>query len=89
MTETILTLSIFAVPVLVGAIAEQRKAEKERMRREIALLLETEFEKLRYKTWAQAEQYYKTCRKESMKNSLKRNAQQIDKEENRYARMVS
>ncbi|AGF87468.1 hypothetical protein [Streptococcus suis] len=89
MTEAILTLGIFAAPMLAVAVLEQRKAEKERKHREIALLLETELEKLRYKTWAQAEQYYKTCRKESMKNSLKRNAQQIDKEENRYARMVS
>lgn len=89
MTEALLSLSIFAVPLLAVGIVEQRKAEKERKRRELAMLLETELEKLRYKTWAQAEQYYKTCRKESMKNNLKRNAQQIDKEENRYARMVS
>lgn len=89
MTEAIMTLSIFAVPILAGAIMEQRKAEKERKRREITLLLETELEKLRYKTWAQAEQYYKTCRKESMKNNLKRNGQQVDREENRYAKMVS
>ncbi|HEM3582089.1 TPA: hypothetical protein U1B90_001761 [Streptococcus suis] len=88
MTEAILTLGIFAVPVLAGAIVEQRKAEKERKLRETALLLETEFEKLRYKTWAQAEQYYKTCWKESMKNSLKRSGQQVDKEWKRYAEMV-
>ncbi|HFI0122446.1 TPA: hypothetical protein ACGOTU_001213 [Streptococcus suis] len=88
MTEAILTLGIFAVPILTAAVVEQRKAEKERKRREIALLLETEFEKLRHKTWAQAEQYYKTCQKESARNSLKRNGQQVDKEWKRYAEMV-
>lgn len=40
MTEAILTLSIFAVPVLVGAIVEQRKIEKERKKREQELLLD-------------------------------------------------
>ncbi|HEM5582622.1 hypothetical protein HO861_08380 [Streptococcus suis] len=89
MTEAIMTLSIFAVPVLAGAIMEQRKAEKERKRRETTLLREMELEALKYETWAQAEQYYKTCRKESTKNSLKRNGQQVDREENRYAKMVS
>ncbi|HEL1704606.1 TPA: hypothetical protein TXT40_000928 [Streptococcus suis] len=88
MTEAIFTLGIFAVPVLAGAIVERRKIEKERKRREIALLLKTEFEKLRYKTWAQAEQYYKTCQKESARNSLKRNGQQVDKEIARYAKMA-
>ncbi|HEM5651228.1 TPA: hypothetical protein U1729_001331 [Streptococcus suis] len=88
MTEAILTLGIFAAPMLAVAVLEQRKAEKERKLRETALLLETEFEKLRYKTWAQAEQYYKTCRKESMQNSLKRSGQQVDKEWKRYAEMV-
>lgn len=85
MTEAILTLSIFAVPMLAVAIAEQRKAEKERKRRESALYREMQLETLKYETWAQAEQYYKTCRKESIKNSLKRNAQQVDKEMARYA----
>ncbi|MGG9991754.1 hypothetical protein ACQ7BN_04700 [Streptococcus suis] len=40
MTEAILTLSIFAVPVLVGAIVEYRKAEKERKKRDQELLLD-------------------------------------------------
>lgn len=92
MTETIYdaiaSVAFFALPVMAAGIVEQRKAEKERKRRETALLLETELEKLRYKTWAQAEQYYKTCRKESIKNSLKRDAQQVDKEWKRYAEMV-
>lgn len=40
MTEAILSLSIFAVPVLVGAIVEQRKIEKERKKRDQELLLD-------------------------------------------------
>lgn len=88
MTEALLSLSIFAVPVLVGAIVEQRKIEKEQKRRELALLREMELKTLKYETWAQAERYYKTCRKESIKNSLKRSGQQVDKEWDRYAEMV-
>ncbi|HEP1838352.1 TPA: hypothetical protein VCA64_002229 [Streptococcus suis] len=88
MTEAILTLSIFAVPVLVGAIVERRKIEKERRRKQLALYREMELETLKYETWAQAEKYYKTCQKEAVKNNLKRNPQQVDKENGRYARMV-
>lgn len=92
MTESIFTAigacAVFAIPCVVVAAIDYSNAEKRRKEREAELLLETEFEKLRYQTWAQAEQYYKTCRKESMKNSLKRSGQQVDKEENRYARMV-
>ncbi|HEM6101248.1 TPA: hypothetical protein U2B82_000208 [Streptococcus suis] len=40
MTEAIMTLSIFAVPVLAGAIVEQRKIEKERKKRDQELLLD-------------------------------------------------
>ncbi|HFU4217792.1 TPA: hypothetical protein ACGO8M_001189 [Streptococcus suis] len=88
MTEAIMTLSIFAVPVLAGALVEQRKAEKERRRRESALYREMQLETLEYETWAQAEKYYKVCQKESIKNSLKRNGQQVDKEWKRFAEMV-
>ncbi|HEM3192968.1 TPA: hypothetical protein U0890_001538 [Streptococcus suis] len=88
MTEALLSLSIFAVPVLAGAIVEQRKAEKERRRRESTLYREMQLETLKYETWAQAEKYYKACQKESMRNSLKRNGQQVDKEWKRYAKMV-
>ncbi|MGO0077495.1 hypothetical protein ACTMS3_04405 [Streptococcus suis] len=88
MTEAIMTLGIFAVPILVGAIVEQRKIEKERRRRESALYREMQLETLKYETWAQAEKYYKACQKESIKNSLKRNGQQVDKEWKRYAEMV-
>ncbi|HEM5071335.1 TPA: hypothetical protein U1212_001992 [Streptococcus suis] len=92
MTETIYdaiaSVAVFAVPILVAGIVEQRKLERQRKERELALLREMELEKLRYKTWAQAKQYYKTCQNESMKNSLKRDAQQVDKEWKRYAEMV-
>ncbi|HFU4116977.1 TPA: hypothetical protein ACGO7F_001468 [Streptococcus suis] len=86
--DAVASVSLFALPILVAAVVEQRKAEKERKCRELAMLLDTELEKLRYKTWAQAERYYKTCQKESMKNSLKRSGQQVDKEWKRYAEMV-
>lgn len=92
MTETIFdaiaTVSVFALPIFAVAVVKQRKTEKERKRREIALLREMELETLRYETWAQAEQYYKTCQKESARNSLKRNGQQVDKEIARYAKMA-
>ena len=40
MTEAVFTLGIFAVPVLAGAIVEQRKLEKQRKEREAKLLRE-------------------------------------------------
>lgn len=40
MTEAIMTLSLFAVPVLAGALVEQRKVEKERKKRDQELLLD-------------------------------------------------
>ena len=40
MTEAILTLGIFAVPMLAVAVAEQRKLEKQRKEREAKLLRE-------------------------------------------------
>ncbi|NQI91104.1 hypothetical protein HO581_06610 [Streptococcus suis] len=85
MTEAIFTLGIFALPILTAAVVEQRKTEKERKSRELALLREMELETLKYETWAQAEQYYKTCQKEFVRNSLVYNAQQVDKEIARYA----
>ncbi|HFU4448759.1 TPA: hypothetical protein ACGO91_000947 [Streptococcus suis] len=92
MTETIFdaiaSVSVFVLPILAAAVVEQRQVEKERKRRELALLREMELETLKYETWAQAEQYYKTCQKESARNNLKRNGQQVDKEWDRYARMV-
>ncbi|HEM4582318.1 hypothetical protein HCB58_03300 [Streptococcus suis] len=84
MTEAILTLGIFAVPVLAGAIVEQRKAEKKRMRKE--------FEEIRRRDYLYGFKagmgYQSTCNKETARNGLKRNAQQVDKEWKRYAEMV-
>ncbi|MGU8087117.1 hypothetical protein ACS6ZB_04855 [Streptococcus suis] len=92
MTESIYdalaSLSVFVLPILAVAVMEQRKVEKEQKRRELALIREMELETLKYETWSQAEQYYKTCQKESMKNSLKRSGQQVDKEWDRYERLV-
>ncbi|HEM5090191.1 TPA: hypothetical protein U1266_000426 [Streptococcus suis] len=92
MTESIFTAigacAVFALPCVVVAAIDYRNAEKQRKERELALLREMELETLRYETWAQAEQYYKTCQKESARNSLKRNGQQVDKEIARYAEMV-
>ncbi|HEM5163066.1 TPA: hypothetical protein U1269_001273 [Streptococcus suis] len=88
MYDALASLSVFVLPILAVGIVEQRKAEKERKRREIALLREMELEMLRYETWEQAERYYKTCQKESARNSLKRNGQQVDKEIARYAKMA-
>ncbi|MCK3928160.1 hypothetical protein HCB75_09920 [Streptococcus suis] len=81
MTEAILTLSIFAVPVLVGAIVEQRKAEKRRMHKE--------FEEIRRRDYLYGFKagmgYQSTCDIEKARNGLKRDAQQVDKEMARYA----
>ncbi|HFI0479931.1 TPA: hypothetical protein ACGOY0_000188 [Streptococcus suis] len=84
MTEAILTLSIFAVPVLVGAIVEQRKAEKRRMREE--------FEEIRRRDYLYGFKagmgYQSTCDIEKARNGLKRNGQQVDKEWERYAQTI-
>lgn len=84
MTEALLSLSIFAVPVLVGAIVEQRKAEKKRMNRE--------YEEIRRRDYLYGFKagmgYQNTCNKETARNGLKRNAQQVDREIARYAEMV-
>ncbi|HEM4416661.1 TPA: hypothetical protein U1Y63_002201 [Streptococcus suis] len=84
MTEAILTLGIFAVPMLAVGIVEQRKAEKKRMCEE--------FEEIRRRDYLYGFKagmgHQSTCDIEKARNGLKRNAQQVDKEENRYARMV-
>ncbi|HFR3545457.1 TPA: hypothetical protein ACT2GO_000822 [Streptococcus suis] len=80
-----MTLSIFAVPMLAAAIVEQRKAEKRRMHKE--------FEEIRRRDYLYGFKagmgYQSTCDIEKARNGLKRNAQQVDKEWKRYARMVS
>lgn len=85
MTEALLSLSIFAVPLLAVAVLEQRKAEKRRMRKE--------FEKIRRRDYLYGFKagmgYQRTCDIEKTRNGLKRDAQQVDKEWKRYAEMVS
>ncbi|HEL1582777.1 TPA: hypothetical protein U1218_000082 [Streptococcus suis] len=84
MTEAILTLGIFAVPILTVAVVEQRKVEKERMREE--------FEEIRRRDYLYGFRagmgYQSTCDIEKARNGLKRDAQQVDKEWKRYAEMV-
>lgn len=84
MTEAIFTLGIFTVPILAVAIAEQRKAEKRRMREE--------FEEIRRRDYLYGFKagmgYQNTCTKETARNGLNRNAQQVDKEWDRYERLV-
>lgn len=70
--------------MLAVAIAEQRKAEKRRMREE--------FEEIRRRDYLYGFKagmgYQSTCNKETARNGLKRNAQQVDKEWDRYERLV-
>ncbi|WP_105107681.1 hypothetical protein [Streptococcus suis] len=81
MTEALLSLSIFAVPMLAAAIVEQRKAEKRRMHKE--------FEEIRRRDYLYGFKagmgYQSTCDIEKARNGLKREAQQVDKEIARYA----
>ncbi|HEM6204652.1 TPA: hypothetical protein U2C46_000483 [Streptococcus suis] len=81
MTEAILTLGIFALPVLAAGIVEQRKAEKRRMRKE--------FEEIRRRDYLYGFKagmgYQSACDTEKARNGLKRDAQQVDKEMARYA----
>ncbi|HEM6125409.1 TPA: hypothetical protein U2C08_001445 [Streptococcus suis] len=81
MTEAILTLGIFAVPILTAAVVEQRKAEKRRMPKE--------FEEIRRRDYLYGFKagmgYQSTCDIEKARNGLKRDAQQVDKEIARYA----
>ena len=81
MTEAIFTLGIFAVPVLAGAIVEQRKLEVERRKRELTLIRETE----RINQFRHGMAYRDECLKQRVLNTER---QQVDKEGERYARMV-
>ena len=74
MTEAILTVGIFAVPILAVAIIEQRKSRK----RELALLRETE----QITQFKHGMAYRDECFKQSVLNTER---QQVDKEEKRYA----
>ncbi|NQK92937.1 hypothetical protein HO498_01305 [Streptococcus suis] len=81
MTEAIFTLGIFAVPILAVAVAEQRKLEKQRRKRELALIRETE----RINHFRHGMAYRDECLKQRVLNTER---QQVDKEMARYARMV-
>ncbi|HEM6082129.1 TPA: hypothetical protein U2B95_000559 [Streptococcus suis] len=81
MTEAILTLSIFALPMLAAGIVEHRNLERQRMRKE--------FEEIRRRDYLYGFKagmgYQSTCDIEKARNGLKREAQQVDKEIARYA----
>ena len=78
MTEAILTVGIFAVPILVVAIIEQQKMEAERRKqiREMEQIIQ----------FKHGMAYRDECFKQSVLNTER---QQVDKEEKRYAKMVS
>ncbi|HEL1737201.1 TPA: hypothetical protein U0J84_002234 [Streptococcus suis] len=84
MYDALASLSVFVLPILAVAIAEQRKAEKERKREE--------FEEIRRRDYLYGFKagmgYQSTCDIEKARNGLKRDAQQVDKEWKRYAEMV-
>ena len=81
MTEALFTLGIFAVPVLAGAIVEQRKLEVERRKRELTLIREME----RINQFRHGMAYRDECLKQRVLNTER---QQVDNEEERYARVV-
>ena len=81
MTEAILTLGVFAVPMLAVAIIEQRKRELESRKRVLALLRETE-QIIQFK---HGMAYRDECFKRSVLNTER---QQVDKEEKQYARVA-
>ena len=77
MTEAILALGIFAVPILAVAIIEQRKMELKHRKRELALMREME-QLIQFK---HGMTYRDECFKQSVLNTER---QQVDKEEERY-----
>ena len=77
MTEAILTLGIFAVPIFAVAVTEQRKQEKQRKERELALMREME-QIIQFK---HGMAYRDECMKQSVLNTER---QQVDKEIARY-----
>lgn len=77
MTEAILTVGIFAVPILAVAVIEQRKRELERRKREMALIIETEL----IGQFKNGMAYRDECMKQSVLNTER---QQVDKEIARY-----
>ena len=81
MTEAILTLGVFAVPMLAVAIIEQRKRELEHKKRVQVLLREME-QIIQFK---HGMAYRDECLKQRVLNTER---QQVDKEEKRYARVA-
>ena len=77
MTEAILALGVFAVPILAVAFIEQRKRELESRKRVLALLRETE-QIIQFK---HGMAYRDECMKRSVLNTER---QQVDKEISRY-----
>ena len=81
MTEAILTLGVFAAPMLAVAIIEQRKRELEHKKRVQVLLREME-QIIQFK---HGMAYRDECLKQRVLNTER---QQVDKEEKRYARVA-
>ena len=77
MTEAILALGVFAVPILAVAFIEQRKRELESRKRVQVLLRETE-QIIQFK---HGMAYRDECMKQSVLNTER---QQVDKEISRY-----
>ena len=75
MTEALLTLGVFAVPILAVAIIERRKCE-------LVLMRETE-QLIQFK---HGMAYRDECFKQSVLNTER---QQVDKEEERHARVAN
>ena len=78
MTEAILTVVIFAVPMLAVAVIEQRKRELECRKRELVLMREME-QIIQFKRGVE---HRNECFKQSVLNTER---QQVDKEEKRHA----
>ncbi len=85
MTESIYdalaSLSVFVLPILAVAVAEQRKQEKQRRKRELALIREME----RINQFRHGMAYRDECLKQRVLNTER---QQVDKEEAMYAQMA-
>ena len=77
MTEAILALGVFAVPILAVAVIEQRKMELERRKCELVLMREME-QIIQFK---HGMAYRDECMKRSVLNTER---QQVDKEMERY-----
>lgn len=79
--EALAGVSIFAVPCLVVAAVDQHKLEKERKKREFEEIRERDY----LYGFKAGMRYEKACAVGKARNSVQ---QQVDKEEERYARMV-